>query len=62
MYLKSKRGDIRHIDDWKRIDDKFWEIFESNRNDPTFGHRLPLRPADSWERNVKILGLEVVEI
>lgn len=62
MYLKSKRGDVRHIDEWKQIEEEFWNIFEKARKCPIIGHRIPIRPKDSWERNVKILGLEVVEI
>ncbi len=62
MFLKSKTGEVLHVDAWQEEVNKFWGIFaRAETGSNLFRSRTyPKRPVDAWERYVKIMGLEII--
>ncbi len=70
--LKSKRDVVRSEAEWRADLDAFWQWVDKQNNaimsyrklegEPTekMQKRLFKRPADAWEREIKLLGLEPV--
>ncbi len=71
--LKSKKGDIKPESQWRSELDEFWQWVDT-QNKAILQHRKPghkfskvalartfKRPADAWERETRLLGLEPVQ-
>lgn len=56
--MKSKIGEIQTIEHWQEHCNSFYEVFERNRSAFVSLKHYPSKPADAWERYVKLLGLE----
>lgn len=57
---RSRTGEVKSKEQWDGDLNRFWATFESSYNCGGFGDQLPRRPADAWERFVKVMKLEEV--
>jgi len=52
---QSKNGHIDSKQAWEQHLNNFWDIFSEASSSKL--SNLPTRPADAWERYVKVIGL-----
>lgn len=57
---RSKTGEVGDKAYWEKELDVFWSMFKGRGSHKHF-ENLPERPANAWERFVKVLKLEEID-